>query len=117
MIRRPPRSTRTDTHFPYTTLFRSERDGIRARGEEHVGSGVFLGGGHPPGRKDRTQHVGQWHRRNGLVLQTQRLEPAYVAAEDPSRGDAVDTDARPPFMRELLEIGRASCRERGCQYV
>src|SRR3546814_10797726 len=25
MIRRPPRSTRTDTLFPYTTLFRSER--------------------------------------------------------------------------------------------
>src|SRR3546814_9437390 len=34
MVRRPPRSTRTDTLFPYTTLFRS-RDGklrkIRAR--------------------------------------------------------------------------------------
>src|SRR3546814_7511719 len=27
MIRRPPRSTRTDTLFPYTTLFRS--DGVR----------------------------------------------------------------------------------------
>src|SRR3546814_7266423 len=26
MIRRPPRSTRTDTLFPYTTLFRSELD-------------------------------------------------------------------------------------------
>src|SRR3546814_4229271 len=26
MIRRPPRSTRTDTLFPYTTLFRSHRD-------------------------------------------------------------------------------------------
>src|SRR3546814_9852214 len=26
MIRRPPRSTRTDTLFPYTTLFRSQRD-------------------------------------------------------------------------------------------
>src|SRR3546814_7110192 len=26
MIRRPPRSTRTDTLFPYTTLFRSLRD-------------------------------------------------------------------------------------------
>src|SRR3546814_14696242 len=25
MIRRPPRSTRTDTLFPYTTLFRSAR--------------------------------------------------------------------------------------------
>src|SRR3546814_8848765 len=24
MLRRPPRSTRTDTRFPYTTLFRSE---------------------------------------------------------------------------------------------
>src|SRR3546814_4090280 len=26
MIRRPPRSTRTDTLFPYTTLFRSQED-------------------------------------------------------------------------------------------
>src|SRR3546814_15418020 len=28
MIRRPPRSTRTDTLFPYTTLFRSVSDGL-----------------------------------------------------------------------------------------
>src|SRR3546814_20722444 len=28
MIRRPPRSTRTDTLFPYTTLFRSNLQGI-----------------------------------------------------------------------------------------
>src|SRR3546814_3814596 len=27
MIRRPPRSTRTDTLFPYTTLFRSDEGG------------------------------------------------------------------------------------------
>src|SRR3546814_5273392 len=27
MIRRPPRSTRTDTLFPYTTLFRSRKPG------------------------------------------------------------------------------------------
>src|SRR3546814_1404573 len=31
MIRRPPRSTRTDTLFPYTTLFRSPDTGIDAR--------------------------------------------------------------------------------------
>src|SRR3546814_6808435 len=31
MIRRPPRSTRTDTLFPYTTLFRSARQGACAR--------------------------------------------------------------------------------------
>src|SRR3546814_3191013 len=30
MIRRPPRSTRTDTLFPYTTLFRSELMGAEA---------------------------------------------------------------------------------------
>src|SRR3546814_3550186 len=37
MIRRPPRSTRTDTLFPYTTLFRSvQRDG---RGAGHPGCG------------------------------------------------------------------------------
>src|SRR3546814_4971043 len=32
MIRRPPRSTRTDTLFPYTTLFRSEQHGQAAAG-------------------------------------------------------------------------------------
>src|SRR3546814_17766805 len=31
MIRRPPRSTRTDTLFPYTTLFRSGRGQISHR--------------------------------------------------------------------------------------
>src|SRR3546814_18891836 len=31
MIRRPPRSTRTDTLFPYTTLFRSPGQGGAAR--------------------------------------------------------------------------------------
>src|SRR3546814_7731989 len=30
MLRRPPRSTRTDTLFPYTTLFRSRRVGEHA---------------------------------------------------------------------------------------
>src|SRR3546814_5256191 len=32
MIRRPPRSTRTDTLFPYTTLFRSHFDIENRRG-------------------------------------------------------------------------------------
>src|SRR3546814_11493875 len=31
MIRRPPRSTRTDTLFPYTTLFRSPNEARHAR--------------------------------------------------------------------------------------
>src|SRR3546814_13284159 len=34
MIRRPPRSTRTDTLFPYTTLFRSIGEGRQKTGPE-----------------------------------------------------------------------------------
>src|SRR3546814_8413916 len=33
MIRRPPRSTRTDTLFPYTTLFRSCREPAPVQGQ------------------------------------------------------------------------------------
>src|SRR3546814_12645601 len=33
MIRRPPRSTRTDTLFPYTTLFRSEGNATKGFGD------------------------------------------------------------------------------------
>src|SRR3546814_9749155 len=45
MIRRPPRSTRTDTLFPYTTLFRSLQ-GRRAAGHQ-------LHRRHRPGRAAR----------------------------------------------------------------
>src|SRR3546814_17015793 len=39
MIRRPPRSTRTDTLFPYTTLFRSPVRGTQAGGRKAGGAG------------------------------------------------------------------------------
>src|SRR3546814_2427116 len=35
MIRRPPRSTRTDTLFPYTTLFRSRHGPDKALAEDY----------------------------------------------------------------------------------
>src|SRR3546814_5401939 len=38
MIRRPPRSTRTDTRFPYTTLFRSQEERIDRRA---IGRRIF----------------------------------------------------------------------------
>src|SRR3546814_3170905 len=40
MIRRPPRSTRTDTLFPYTTLFRSVLDRDRIQDDQRTGLGV-----------------------------------------------------------------------------
>src|SRR3546814_5440105 len=59
MIRRPPRSTRTDTLFPYTTLFRSPWQGGRGavpggpygrhrrRKTDDRGAAKGRGGGHP----------------------------------------------------------------------
>src|SRR3546814_3588984 len=42
MIRRPPRSTRTDTLFPYTTLFRSYAALIREMAEESGATDVYI---------------------------------------------------------------------------
>src|SRR3546814_13423146 len=43
MIRRPPRSTRTDTLFPYTTLFRSHATGdARIDGVASIAIGLIL---------------------------------------------------------------------------
>src|SRR3546814_9720418 len=43
MIRRPPRSTRTDTLFPYTTLFRSDVHANLARTAEGAKNQFFTG--------------------------------------------------------------------------
>src|SRR3546814_4233138 len=44
MIRRPPRSTRTDTLFPYTTLFRSRHTGTAdSHGSDRHGSQLLVG--------------------------------------------------------------------------
>src|SRR3546814_17392931 len=70
MIRRPPRSTRTDTLFPYTTLFRSpEQSLVRADGEAvgHVTTGEYgsqmlsLGGVHhlTGGSKRSEEHTSE----------------------------------------------------------
>src|SRR3546814_1645848 len=71
MIRRPPRSTRTDTLFPYTTLFRSIaigeldiRQATILRGRQHV-SPVRDGG--------RCDH-GQHGKRNRSEEHTSELQ-------------------------------------------
>src|SRR3546814_8600038 len=52
MIRRSPRSTRTDTLFPYTTLFRSEACEVLAgcEGEDLRSRGIGIGGEVAEGR-------------------------------------------------------------------
>src|SRR3546814_15704464 len=63
MIRRPPRSTRTDTLFPYTTLFRSVR---AAR------------------RSGYTRQVARIRNKNGWVGLTPRARALYRSEEHTS---------------------------------
>src|SRR3546814_1347687 len=70
MIRRPPRSTRTDTLFPYTTLFRSHPPALRPRRRP----GAFPGGDLPPaGRRDVLRH---------RALHVLRGDPPTVRSEE-----------------------------------
>src|SRR3546814_12745548 len=120
MIRRPPRSTRTDTLFPYTTLFRSvpqrlakaldaerlrnDRDGI-LRGEP--AESYDLWAVHPGGRTilDAVER--------GLGLEADALGRSRSVLRDFGNMSS----ATLMFVLARMEIGRASCRERVCQYV
>src|SRR3546814_1626053 len=53
MIRRPPRSTRTDTLFPYTTLFRSIEGSSAQRGHHRLQLPYIL----PPPELRRSAYV------------------------------------------------------------
>src|SRR3546814_18073941 len=72
MIRRPPRSTRTDTLFPYTTLFRSED--LNRMSKDHK----------------------KWLSNFAQSEMYHRYKTN---------------------LKNFKQIGRASCRERVCQYV
>src|SRR3546814_13694843 len=94
MTRRPPRSTRTDTLFPYTTLFRSldHRRDIRADllGDQPVILGVVhimedlgraqqrLGGDAPPVEADAAQILTLDDR--GLQAELRRADRRDIAA-------------------------------------
>src|SRR3546814_12668167 len=109
MIRRPPRSTRTDTLFPYTTLFRSYaslEDGFDA----------YLASFSGKSRSTLKRKLRKLAERSGGILDIR----SFRAPEDV---DAFHRDARgvsaKSYQGRLLaaEIGRASCRERVGRYV
>src|SRR3546814_13407504 len=123
MIRRPPRSPRTDTRVPYTTLFRSGvlfgEHGRRERGKggcrDHrlqIGGGVL---GVPIFRGD---HLALFGHADAAVDRASRLRANGVegrsAAASHRAPAAVEKLKRDALFGE--EIGRASCRERVCPY-
>src|SRR3546814_18108120 len=74
MIRRPPRSTRTDTLFPYTTLFRSRGAGTRhARARAGASDRRHADAGRTGGR--HLSQILQWpcHPANGRPFDGTRL--------------------------------------------
>src|SRR3546814_7252853 len=91
MLRRPPRSTRTDTLFPYTTLFRSPP-------------------GHPlcDGQSARLL----------LLVSLRRHTADHRRDGDPIPG-VVGIDAHPrqldPLVFLFRRLGRALCRARLCE--
>src|SRR3546814_11866900 len=108
MIRRPPRSTRTDTLFPYTTLCRSfvvviggSLLGVWAGIEQKLGN-LWFWFGNQGWEYLELGRVWQYLLVVGLLVWFAIL---WVLA-------------RPRAVANVAaQIGRASCRERVCQYV
>src|SRR3546814_14504554 len=92
MIRRPPRSTRTDTLFPYTTLFRSEAEKVIGGGD--------VPSGREPGevrREDDDEHQPQPDRGD---------RDAHRGGEAHEVGEPAASPVGGPGARED-QIGRA----------
>src|SRR3546814_12054470 len=107
MIRRPPRSTRTDTLFPYTTLFRSMNKGDVA--QLATPSDLY----EYPANRFVADFVGSVNIFEGKLILD---EPDRAAVDCPGIGKVfLNHGVTGPHGAE--EIGRASCRERVCQYV
>src|SRR3546814_15916294 len=123
MIRRPPRSTRTDTLFPYTTLFRSHDDGAGAVGKNLRHENTFPSVGRlkfvrtglknlaPPAPLDISpgadipgSRPGEWSSRGGVQPLAQGRHRRVAIGGVAVRGVAA--------AERAAEIGRASGRDR-----
>src|SRR3546814_2258845 len=73
MIRRPPRSTRTDTLFPYTTLFRStgKNHELMQLSRDNVKMAVQLGQLEKERGQARAEHLQLQHEIEELKAQAQ----------------------------------------------
>src|SRR3546814_11270445 len=130
MSRRHPRSTRTDTLLPYSTLFRSQIAGIYRRFGLNDRQSEIIASATP--KRDYYCQSALGNRLFDLGLGPLAL--AFTAASSRSDMNAisalVEAHGAERFAEAWLrhrglgwaadivaEIGRASCRERVCQYV
>src|SRR3546814_11950170 len=129
MLRRPPRSTRTDTLFPSTTLFRSPRRlaVLRQRADRWyrtklIGTTVTASDGVEVGF--RGDGAGKLNRVGEDLLMVARAIPAIIqrgAVLPQKAGNRAGVSTVHVYAANVRvdgkEIGRASGRERGWQYV
>src|SRR3546814_6472232 len=94
MIRRPPRSTRTDTLFPYTTLFRSEPDEkLAMRLNIYLADTLESPNAAPPG---------------GLTLTYRALTQEHEAARKVKQGgDVLRSEEHTSELQSLMRISYA----------
>src|SRR3546814_11442364 len=104
MIRRPPRSNRTDTLFPYTTLFRSPKRVAAQNAEIYRASGLKF-----------IVHGGEKHAVTGHSFVAEVSFNGAVGRAA-TRVVSCNTTSIVRTLTALKQIGRASCRERVCQY-
>src|SRR3546814_13013453 len=95
MIRRPPRSTRTDTLFPYTTLFRSRRSQRRV------------------GRQDPQPALRQAGKRAGFRT-AQRCEPTHPGLREAANEEIRERRSRLtiPGCRDLDAVDEVKIQVR-----
>src|SRR3546814_15391005 len=130
MSRRPPRSTRTATLFPYTTLFRlvADADITPVRGAALADGSVLAdldvrmkaapmrtiagSAGYDTGQGVRAEI--SWQHRN--LIRPEGAVTFRAIAGTKEQMVAAEL-RRSNFKRRDQEVGRASCRERVCQDV
>src|SRR3546814_7070496 len=112
MIRRPPRSTRTDTLFPYTTLFRSMAIALRLvpEGPDHLAMTIiaaFADVDVPPRQLQRRIGTHALHFLDSVVDPEERRDLHDAADGDCDQGCNAQQRNIPlqPAMVEELSLG------------
>src|SRR3546814_15030333 len=95
MIRRPPRSTRTDTLFPYTTLFRSSR---RDHHQDHPRGGARSHAGCRRDKRTTPAKVRASPLGNNRSAVT---STGYDPDEQPTKSDTTNTVAKAQTNQKL----------------
>src|SRR3546814_8672751 len=104
MIRRPPRSTRTDTLFPYTPLFRSRAAAQSPAGRHRPRGGLTMAA---RGRDDDKPFLSRWSQRKRQAVEEDAAAAAQAdaetAAEPTVAPEAVDPATLPDI--DALDVG------------